>query len=179
MGSTETARCQACQAIVNPAWATCAACQKPLIPDWLAEYRRLYALVCDLQPPDPRYAAIHQALDACDRAFRLRDTESFKAAVRHVEAVMAEPSRQPRQAAPEAPPQPGWIVAYRDQHNRLHDGTVSRCEWDGRSGTVQLTNGQSIAIAQVTAVAKTNAAGQVVAAWDVRRHGLDGQRGPR
>lgn len=30
MGPTQTARCQTCQAIVNPAWNTCAACHSPL-----------------------------------------------------------------------------------------------------------------------------------------------------
>ena len=30
MGPTQTARCQTCQAIVNPVWKTCAACQSPL-----------------------------------------------------------------------------------------------------------------------------------------------------
>ena len=30
MRPTRTARCQTCQAVVNPAWDTCAACQSPL-----------------------------------------------------------------------------------------------------------------------------------------------------
>lgn len=71
---------------------------------------------------------------------------------------------------------PGWVVAYRDQHNRLHDGTVSRCCWSGSGWTVRLTNGDTIPLQCLRSVGQTNGVGKVVAAWDVRAHGFDGER---
>jgi hypothetical protein len=77
---------------------------------------------------------------------------------------------------PEPPLQLGWVIAYRDRGNRLHDGTVSRCDWTGNawSGTpwtVRLMDGTRIPLARVTSVGIPGGA-----AWDVKRHGFDGEK---
>lgn len=77
---------------------------------------------------------------------------------------------------PEPPLQPGWLIVYnRNRHDRIHDGIVSRCEWDGRSWTVQLTSGTALPLGWVTSVGKTDASGQILAAWMVREHGHNGE----
>ncbi|TKB68558.1 MAG: hypothetical protein E8D52_06000 [Nitrospira sp.] len=77
---------------------------------------------------------------------------------------------------PEPPLRSGWFVAYRNQRNRLHDGTVSRCDWIGTGWTIHLTSGTAIPFMWVTSVSKTDAAGKVIAAWLTSRHGFDGER---
>jgi len=83
---------------------------------------------------------------------------------------------------PVEPLQPGWLVAYRDRTGRLAGGaddrahgTVAGCTWDGSAWTVTLTDGQRLRLAAVLSVAKTDEAGQVLAAWSVRQHGYDGE----
>jgi len=165
------------KAVIEPA---------PLAPHWLAEYRRLYALVGDLHPDDPRYALVHQALDDCDRAFALRDMAAFNASVNHVEKIMAEPSPPARQATPEPPLKAGWSVAYKDRQGRLRGGsdereagTVAACERTGSSWLVTLTNGDRLPLAKIVGVVRTDAQGRIVAAWTTREHGFDGERGAR
>lgn len=83
---------------------------------------------------------------------------------------------------PEPPLQPGWLVAYRGPQGRLRGGcderdagTVVACEWNGTFWTVGLTNGETIPLQRITSVAKTDGAGKILAAWDVRAHGHDGE----
>jgi hypothetical protein len=173
MGPTETTRCRACQAIVNPVWESCAACRSPLIPDWHTEYRRLADLTTPLEPGDPRLPAILQALDQCDNAFLAGDVGKFRVAVQCVEATIAE------QAPPEPPLQPGWIIAYRDRRKQLLDGIVSRCDRTGNAWMVQLTNGTAIPLKWVTSVGRTDGEGRVLAAWTVREHSHTGESAGR
>lgn len=77
------------------------------------------------------------------------------------------------------PIQPGWLVTYRDRTGRLRGGadersagTVADCD----RGNVTLANGVQLPLHRITAVARTNQSGAILAAWDVTRHGLDGQR---
>jgi hypothetical protein len=86
------------------------------------------------------------------------------------------------ESAPTAPLQPGWLVVYRDGHGTLcggfddrERGTVQDCRWDGTGWTVLLTNGDVLQLTKITAVAKTDAAGTVVAGWLVKSHGYDGR----
>lgn len=88
------------------------------------------------------------------------------------------------QASPDAPLQSGWRIAFRDGTGQLRGGfderehgTVASCEWDGVAWTVVLTDGQLVPLAAVLSVAQTDADGQTVAAWTVRRHGYNGQGG--
>ena len=84
--------------------------------------------------------------------------------------------------APTAPLQPGWLVVYRNSSgslcggadDRLH-GTVDRCLWDGTTWMLVLTDGQRLSLRAITSVGKTDTSGRVVAAWDVRGHGLNGE----
>ncbi|MHC9064025.1 hypothetical protein ACYX34_15220 [Nitrospira sp. CMX1] len=166
MGSTQTTRCQTCQAVVNPAWESCAACRKPLIPDWDTEYRRLADLTATLEPGDPHFPALMQTFDRCDEAFARGDVAGFKVAARQVETILSEPTPQGRQASPEPPLQAGWMIAYRDRRNRLQDGTVSRCELGEKGWTVYLVNGTTIPLRSVTSIGVHGGA-----AWEVKRHG--------
>lgn len=82
---------------------------------------------------------------------------------------------------PDAPLQPGWLVVYRDQRGVLcggyddrQHGTVRGCTWDGAAWCVTLADGQTLTLAAILSVGKTDAAGHVVAAWTVRTHGYDG-----
>ena len=100
-------------------------------------------------------------------------------AVRQVLTV--EPLIDPLEAVPTPPLQPGWLVVYRDPQGRLrggHDerdhGTVAKMTWAG-SWTVRLTCGKTLSLSMVRSVAKTNGAGEVVAAWTVRDHGYNGE----
>ncbi len=79
------------------------------------------------------------------------------------------------------PIQSGWLVAYRDQRGALcggcddrQHGTVDACRWDGNGWTLCLTDGQEMPLSQVRSVGQTDEAGQIVAAWTVRKHGYDG-----
>lgn len=83
---------------------------------------------------------------------------------------------------PVEPLQSGWLVCYRDRLGRLaggcddrQGGTVQSCTWDGGRWTVLLTNGQSLPLALVRSVAKTDHTGRVLSAWTVREHGCDGE----
>lgn len=82
---------------------------------------------------------------------------------------------------PPPPLHPGWLVTYRDRRgvlcggcvDRPH-GTVQACRWEGNGWTVHLTDGQRLPLAMIRSVGQTDGAGQIVAAWTVRDHGLDG-----
>jgi hypothetical protein len=52
---------------------------------------------------------------------------------------------------------------------------VRGCTWDGAAWRVTLTDGQTLPLAVMLSVGKTDAAGRVVAAWTVRTHGYDGE----
>lgn len=84
--------------------------------------------------------------------------------------------------APTPPLRSGWLVAYRDATGRLRGGaderdhgTVARCTWTGSAWTVRLTNGDELPLRRITAVAKTDATGRILAAWEVRHCGFDGE----
>lgn len=77
---------------------------------------------------------------------------------------------------PEPPLQSGWLVAYRDAQGRLRGGcdereagTVSGCEWIGTGWTIHLLNGTTIPLRSVSSVGVPGGA-----AWDVKRHGFNG-----
>lgn len=83
---------------------------------------------------------------------------------------------------PVEPLAPGWLVAYRDQAGRLRGGsderevgTVQGCEWTGSGWIVTLTNGETMPLRRIVSVGQTDAAGQVIAAWSTREHGLNGR----
>ena len=83
---------------------------------------------------------------------------------------------------PEPPLHPGWLVVCRDAQGLLRGGcdergagTVAGCEWNGTGWTIHLLNGTTIPLRSVTSVGKTDAAGKVIAAWEVKRHGYDGE----
>ena len=48
--------------------------------------------------------------------------------------------------------------------------------WDGMAWTVLLTDGQRLPLTSIRSVGHTDSVGQIVAAWSVREHGLDGHR---
>lgn len=84
---------------------------------------------------------------------------------------------------PEPPLQPGWLVAYRDPTDQLRGGcderlagTVQECRWTESDWVVLLTNGDVLPLALIRSVGQTDAFGNVVAAWTVREHGVDGKR---
>jgi hypothetical protein len=85
---------------------------------------------------------------------------------------------------PMPPLQPGWLVVYRERtgvlcggcEDRAH-GTVQSCTWDGAAWTVILTDWQRLPLTAIRSVGRTNAVGDVVAAWTVREHGYDGNEG--
>lgn len=84
---------------------------------------------------------------------------------------------------PITPLQSGWLVVYRNREGKLcggsddrAHGTVSRCDWTPPGWTLWLTDGQQIPLRSVTGVTRTNAAGDLLAAWEVRTHGLDGNK---
>jgi hypothetical protein len=86
-----------------------------------------------------------------------------------------------RLVTPDAPLQPGWLVAYRDRQGRLRggaderaDGTVRGCRWDNGRWAVELMSGEVLPLSIVSAVSKTDASGAILSAWTVREHGYDG-----
>ena len=160
---------------MNPAWETCAACQRPLSFDWRWAWQRLANITVGIEPGDPRLPALLKTLDRCDTAFLSGDGAAFRDAARQVEQVLTEQPPQSRQASPEPPLRPGWMIAYRDQRNRLQDGTVEHCALTLRGWSVHLTTGQTIPLPWVRSVRKTDAEGKVIAAWDTRAHGYDGE----
>jgi len=84
-------------------------------------------------------------------------------------------------SAPLPPLHPGWLVAYRDRlgvlcggcDDRAH-GTVAVCLWERTTWTVMLTNGQRLPLPAIRSVGQIDAAGQLVTAWTVKEHGVDG-----
>ncbi len=85
--------------------------------------------------------------------------------------------------APIAPILPGWLVTYRDQAGRLRGGyeekahgTVQACLSDAGRWTVCLTDGQRVPLFSIRAVGKTAPQGNILSAWDVKRHGYDGRK---
>jgi len=82
---------------------------------------------------------------------------------------------------PEAPVQPGWLVAYRDKDYRLRGGcderehgTVEACEWNGHTWTVILTNGDQLPLVRIVSVGEM-VEGRLVAAWTTRDCGYNGE----
>lgn len=78
----------------------------------------------------------------------------------------------------------GWLITYINQAGKLcggsidrAHGTVQECRWDAGRWTVCLTDGQRVSIAAIRAVGQTNSLGQLLAAWEVRHHGYDGNNG--
>ena len=91
------------------------------------------------------------------------------------------PNNQRRTGEPQAPILSGWLVTYRDKTGKLcggaedrDHGTVQACRWEGGQWTLYLKDSQRLSLWQVVGVAKTEATGQVIAAWTVREHGSDG-----
>ncbi|MDP3089635.1 MAG: hypothetical protein Q8N04_03085 [Nitrospira sp.] len=112
------------------------------------------------------------------------DEDGKKLLKQAVGKVMAvdRPLRDEEGASPIAPLQPGWLVAYRDETYRLRGGcderdhgTVQECQWNGTAWTIHLTDGQLLPLSRVLSVGKTNAAGEVIAAWTTRDCGYDGE----
>ncbi len=106
--------------------------------------------------------------------------ESIKEILKQeVERPLAEGAREPsgntRGQALIPPLLPGWLVAYWEQQ-RVHDGTVTQCNWTGRTWVVQLTTGVAIPLKWITSVGQTDTEGKVIAAWEIRAHGIDGER---
>jgi hypothetical protein len=83
---------------------------------------------------------------------------------------------------PNPPIQPGWLVTYRESDGRLQGGdldrqhgTVASAEYGSRGWVLTLTDGSSVAFAEIQGVTKTAQDGSVLAAWTVRAHGHDGE----
>ena len=83
---------------------------------------------------------------------------------------------------PAPPLQPGWLVVYRNNSGSLCGGaddrlrgTVHSCLWEGTAWTLILTDGRHLPLRAITSVGKTDTAGKIVAAWDVRGAGLNGE----
>ena len=99
-------------------------------------------------------------------------------------------SRPPMQADAGAPTplssltpplQPGWRIVYRNDHWQLaggcddpDHGTVQSCQWDGVTGIVTLTDGQTIPLSRVRSVGAVDYKGRLYGAWTVSAHGYDG-----
>lgn len=84
--------------------------------------------------------------------------------------------------SPAPPLHPGWRVVYRNNSGRLCGGaddrlhgTVHRCLWEGNVWRLILTDGQRLPLRAITSVGKTDTSGCVVAAWDVRGAGINGE----
>lgn len=107
-------------------------------------------------------------------------------APQRTEEVVHNPSLEPREndgQKTESPIHPGWLVAYRDRDGRLRGG----CD-DREHGTVKeglrsnlgwvftLTDGSTLTGKQILSVAEVGKDSQVLRAWLVHRHGLDGIR---
>ena len=82
---------------------------------------------------------------------------------------------------PIPPIRPGWLVTYRDAGGRVRGGcderdhgTVAAMAYSLSGWTVTLTDGTRLPLSVVRAVAQTDSTGQVVEAWLVRAHGVDG-----
>jgi hypothetical protein len=93
----------------------------------------------------------------------------------------ATKTTKPPESIPLPPLCPGWLVAYRDRTGCLRGGceerdagTVETCRWDGSAWTVCLANGETVPLRRVVSVGKIDADGRLVAAWQVRAHGIDG-----
>ncbi len=101
-------------------------------------------------------------------------------------SISPEPSPTPLVPAavqPTPPIQPGWVISWRDQFGRLIGGwdepelgTVAECTWTGSTWRVQLTTGNEVALRRIVGVRKMRA-GECIAAWTTREHGLDGEGG--
>lgn len=82
-----------------------------------------------------------------------------------------------------SPIHPGWLVVYRGKDGRLRGGcddrshgTVAKGTWRGSGWTFTLTDGTVLPAKAIVSVGKTTRNGQVISAWVVRPHGLDGDR---
>ena len=78
----------------------------------------------------------------------------------------------------------GWLVAYRDELGRLRGGCDERdlgmvwsCQWDGSAWMILLLNGVTLPLRSVVSVAKVNGRGDVIAGWEVKACGYDGEGG--
>lgn len=95
----------------------------------------------------------------------------------HDPAVFFQTSPPDSAEEPPRPLQAGWRIVYRDHRWRLAGGsddpahgTVAVCH----RNTVTLTDGQEIPLSRVRSVAAMNDHGQILAAWTVMPHGLNG-----
>jgi hypothetical protein len=96
--------------------------------------------------------------------------------------LLARAPGKVRCVTPKPPLRAGWLVAYRDSDGRLRGGcddrqagTVATCQWDGVGWTIQLTSGEHLRLSRIASVAKTDSAGNILAAWTVREHGFNGE----
>ena len=102
-------------------------------------------------------------------------------------APPAQPQAAPTEkTAPIPPLAPGWLVSYRDRTGALRGGcddrahgTVRECRWEGHGWSIQLTDGQRLRLSAIRSVGKPDSVGQIVSAWTVKEHGLDGTGGGR
>jgi len=85
---------------------------------------------------------------------------------------------------PDPPICPGWLIAYRAADGHLAGGvidrvagTVTEAEYGPAGWRFRVKNGMWVPMVLIRSVAKTDLAGQVVAAWEVGTHGPDGMNG--
>lgn len=97
-------------------------------------------------------------------------------------ASQTSPGSESISPKPLPPILPGWLVTYRDESGKLSGGvedpdhgTVQECRWDFGRWTVYLTDGQRLPLSRIRGVGKTDEAGQILAAWTTKEHGLDGK----
>ena len=113
----------------------------------------------------------------CSQNFHWQKTSSISSKIQ-----VTVPLDPVDSGGPQAPIQPGWLIAYRHQDGRLcggcderQHGTVHHCQWDGSAWTVTLTDRQTLPLRAILSIGKTDGDGRVVAAWTVRPHGYDGE----
>lgn len=115
-----------------------------------------------------------------DRALRIM----VKAPGRLRPVQSTEPSVTPPRDGLLIPPiQSGWIVTYEDRHRKLCGGVVDRvrgtvqdCRREAGRWMVRLTDGQQIFLERIKAVGQSDAQGRLLAAWEVKRHGFNGEK---
>lgn len=85
---------------------------------------------------------------------------------------------------PDPPICPGWLIAYRGPEGQLLGGaedlpagTVTEAEYLGTGWRFRVATGTWVSLRAIRSVAKTDGHGKVVAAWEVRAHGFDGNEG--
>lgn len=100
-----------------------------------------------------------------------------------VPLLSATPEPQSQSQRPICPIPAGRLITYRGADGRLRggdldraQGTVAVSEYGVEGWTITLTDGQAVSLSDIRGVARLSSDGQVVEAWTVRAHGMDGNK---